>query len=157
MTSKAEFIFVPGAWHGPESFEPTTNALKKLGYTVHGVTLASVGANPHIQSFTPDVEAVKATLNKVLSSGKDVVMLYHSYGGVAGSEALAEYVKELEEGNMKEGWGKLRRLVYIAAFVLPEGGSMMAALGFKPLPWFIIEVSIISDERKKSWWRVKRE
>ena len=49
-------------------------------------------------------------------------MLYHSYGGAVGSEALAEYVKELEGGGKKEGWGSVRRLVYIAAFVLPEGG-----------------------------------
>lgn len=138
--SKAEFIFVPGAWHGPDSFEPTTSALGKLGYRVHGVDLPSVGANPHLQSFTPDAEAVKSTLNKVLSSGKDVVMLYHSYGGAVGSEALAEYVKDLEGKDKKEGWGSVKRLVYIAAFVLSEGGSLMAALGFKPLPWFIIDV-----------------
>lgn len=139
MASKAELIFVPGAWHGPESFEPTATALQKLGYTVHGVSLPSVGANPYLQSFAPDVEAVKNTVNKVISSGKDAVILYHSYGGVVGSEALADYVKELEAGTKKEGWGKVRRLVYIAAFVLPEGGSLMAALGFKPLPWFIID------------------
>jgi pimeloyl-ACP methyl ester carboxylesterase len=140
MSSKPEFIFVPGAWHGPDSFDPTAAELKKLGCVVHGINLPSVGANPLLQSFTPDAEAVKATLNKALSSGKDVVMLYHSYGGVVGSEALAEYVKELESGK-KEGWGSVRRLVYIAAFVLPEGGSLMAALGFKPLPWFIVNVS----------------
>ena len=127
--------------HGPEAFEPTTIELQKLGYTVHGVSLPSVGANPHLQSFAPDAEAVKSTVNKVLSSGKDAVILYHSYGGAVGSEALADYVKELEAGTKKEGWGKIRRLVYIAAFVLPEGGSLMGGLGFKPLPWFIIDVS----------------
>jgi hypothetical protein len=70
-------------------------------------------------------------------------MLYHSYGGAVGSEALADYVKRLQSGGAKEGWGKIRRLVYIAAFVLPEGGSLMAALGFKALPWFIIDVSFM--------------
>jgi pimeloyl-ACP methyl ester carboxylesterase len=143
MTSKADLIFVPGAWHSPDSFDPTTTELKELGYTVHGINLPSVGAKPHLKSFTPDVEAVKSTLNKVLSSGKDVVMLYHSYGGAVGSEALADYVKRLQSGGAKEGWGKIRRLVYIAAFVLPEGGSLMAALGFKALPWFIIDVSFM--------------
>lgn len=137
IMSKPDFIFVPGAWHGPESFEPTTSALKKLGFVVHGVDLPSVGAQPPLKSFAPDLEAIKSTLNKVLSSGKDVVMLYHSYGGVVGSEALTDYLKAAERGG-KAGWGKIRRLVYIAAFALPEGGSLMAALGFKPLPWFIV-------------------
>lgn len=138
--SKPEFVFVPGAWHGPDSFSPTTSALEKLGFVVHGVDLPSVGANPPLKSFTPDVEAIKATVNKVLSSGKDVVMLYHSYGGVAGSEALADYIKDSNSSNA--GWGKIRRLVYISAFVLPEGGSLMAALGFKPLPWFIVSEDV---------------
>lgn len=138
--SKAEFILVPGAWHGPDSFAPTTSALEKLGFVVHGVDTPSVGANPPpLKSFAPDVEAVKSAVNKLLASGKDVVMLYHSYGGTASSEALADYLKE--EGK-KEGWGRIRRLVYIAAFVLPEGGSLMGALGFRPLPWFMVSEDV---------------
>jgi len=138
MTSNPEFIFVPGAWHGPEAFKPTSDLLEKAGYTVHGISLPSVGATPHIKSFDPDVDAIRSTINDVLSSGKDAVIVYHSYGGVAGSEALADYMKDLESGNKKEGWGKVLRLVYCCSFVLPEGGSLMAALQFKPLFWFII-------------------
>jgi len=139
--SKPEFIIVPGAWHDAASFGPTTTLLEKAGYTVHGIDLPCFGASPPLQSFDPDVEAVKSTVTKVLSSGKDVVMLYHSYGGVSGSEALAEYMKDLETGG-KEGWGKVRRLVFITAFALPEGGSLMAALQGKDLPWFIVEVRV---------------
>ena len=140
MTTKPEFIIVPGAWHSPESFNSTTILLQHAGYTVHGIFLPSVGASPPLQSFNPDVSVIQDAINKVLSSGNDVVMIYHSYGGVPGSEALGEYLKTLETGEKKEGWGIVRRLVYCCAFVLPEGGSLMAALGFKPLPWFIIDV-----------------
>jgi hypothetical protein len=70
-------------------------------------------------------------------------MIFHSYGGAAGSEAMGAYMKELEAGTAKkEGHGTIKRLVYCAAFVLPEGASLMAALQFKPLPWFIIDVHI---------------
>jgi pimeloyl-ACP methyl ester carboxylesterase len=140
MATKQEFIVVPGAWHSPEAFKSTTILLQNAGYTVHGISLPSVGASPPLQSFDPDVSVIQSTINKVLSSGKDVVIVYHSYGGVPGSEALGEYIKSLESGEKKEGWGIVRRLVYCCAFVLPEGGSLMAALGFKPLPWFIIDV-----------------
>lgn len=69
-------------------------------------------------------------------------MIFHSYGGVVGCEALKEYVNEVSTGKGgKQGWGKVRRLVFVAAFALPEGGSLMAALGFQPLPWFEIDVS----------------
>jgi hypothetical protein len=140
MTTKPEFIIVPGAWHSPEAFNSTTILLQNAGYIVHGISLPSVGASPPLQSFDPDVSVIQNAINKVLSSGKDVVIVYHSYGGVPGSEALGEYIKTLESGEKKEGWGIVRRLVYCCAFVLPEGGSLMAALGFKPLPWFIIDV-----------------
>jgi len=139
MTSKPDFVIVPGAWHSPESFKPTTDYLTKAGYVHHGVTLPSVGASPPLKSFEPDVEAIRKTLDSILSSCKDVVLLMHSYGGTVGSESLAPYIQKLEEGEKKEGWGRVIRLVYCASFVLPEGGSLMAALNYKPLPWFIID------------------
>merc|ERR1711939_801068 len=94
--------------------------------------------------------AVKDVVNKVLSTGKDVVMIFHSYGGVVGCEALKEYVNEHETGKSgKQGWGRIRRLVFVAAFVLPEGGSLMAGLGFKPLPWFNIDGEAVNPANPK--------
>jgi len=138
MTSKPEFVLVPGAWHSPEAFKPTSDLLEKAGYTFHGVQLLSFNASPPLQNFDPDVQVIRDTVNKVLSSSKDVVIIYHSYGSVPGSEALVDYLKELESGTKKEGWGKIQRLVFCCAFILPEGGSLMAALQFKDLPWFIV-------------------
>ena len=142
MGSQPEFIIVPGAWHSPESFKPTSDILEQKGYVVHGVNLKCYGASPPLQNFDPDVQVVRETVNRVLSSGKDVVIIYHSYGSVPGSEALSEYMKELEGGKRKEGWGKIQRLVFCCAFVLPEGGSLMAALQYKDLPWFIVKVRL---------------
>jgi len=155
MSSKPDFVIVPGAWHSPNSFAPTTTLLTKAGYNVHGVHLPSYGANPPLKSFDPDVLAVKDVVNKVLSTGKDVVMIFHSYGGVVGCEALKEYVNEHETGKSgKQGWGRIRRLVFVAAFVLPEGGSLMAGLGFKPLPWFNIDVSTFPPQSSRSEARI---
>jgi hypothetical protein len=108
MTSKPDFIIVPGAWHSPEAFKPTSDPLEKAGYTVHSVPLKSFGASPPLRNFDPDVQVVRDMVNKVLSAGKDVVIIYHSYGSVPGSEALVEYVKDLESGNKKEGRGKIQ-------------------------------------------------
>jgi Alpha/beta hydrolase family len=143
MASKPEFVLVPGAWHSPEAFKPTSDILEKAGFTFHGVPLKSFGASPPLRSFDPDVEVIRDAVNRVLSSGKDIVIIYHSYGSVPGSEALLEYVKGLESGTKKEGWGKIQRLVFCCAFVLPEGGSLMAALQFKDLPWFIRNVCLL--------------
>jgi hypothetical protein len=67
-------------------------------------------------------------------------MIYHSYGGVPGSEALEDYLKEREKGEAGRR-GRVLRLVFCASFCLPEGISLMDALLQKPLPWFDIDVS----------------
>lgn len=99
-----------------------------------------MGSSPHLKDFGPDVERVRSTLDSLLSQGKDIVMVYHSYGGACGSEALAPYIEDLKNGVKKEGWGTVKRLIYCCAFALPLGGSLMAALMFKDLPWFIVKV-----------------
>lgn len=139
LNSKPEFVIVPGAWHGPESFDPTSALLEKAGYAVHGVQLPCFGAQPPLENFDPDVAAIRDVVNKVLSAGRDVVLIMHSYGGVVGCEALSEYVQEAGKGG-KEGWGRVRRLVFVSAFVMAEGGSLMAGLGGNNLPWFEVEV-----------------
>ena len=138
--SKPEFVLVPGGWHDPESFNPITTILTKAGYTCHGVHLPTVGASPPFKSSEPDVQAVKNTVERVLSTGKDVILIMHSYGGTVGCEALGPYLDELKFG--KEGSGRVVRLIFCSAFVLPEGGSLMKALQMKPLPWFIINVGL---------------
>lgn len=50
-------------------------------------------------------------------------MIYHSYGSVPGCEALVDYVKDLKAGTVKEGWGRVVRLVFVSAFALPLGGT----------------------------------
>ena len=40
-----------------------------------------------VESFTPDVEIIAAKIHDVLSAGRDLIMVFHSYGGVPGSEA----------------------------------------------------------------------
>lgn len=144
MASKPDFILVPGAWHDPSAFQPTTTILEKAGYVVHGVSLPSVGASPHLKSFQPDVNAIRTVVDKVLSSGKNVVLVYHSYGGVVGAEALTDYVKELESGSKKQSAGEIHRLVYCCAFCLPAGASLMLALNNKPLPWFVIKENAVT-------------
>jgi pimeloyl-ACP methyl ester carboxylesterase len=85
------------------SLRRTSILLRAQGYIVHGISPPSVGASPHLQSFDPDVEAIRTVVSSVLASGKDIVMFCHSYGGVVGSEALAQYVKDLESGTKKKG------------------------------------------------------
>ncbi|THV45161.1 hypothetical protein BGAL_0522g00020 [Botrytis galanthina] len=134
-SKKPEFVFVPGAWHSPES----TNSMISRGYKVHGISLKSVGASPHLEDFQPDVETIRNKIDSLLSTSTPLILVYHSYGGVIGSSALETYIATLSPSTTPfSPTGLIHRLVYIAAFCLPKSGSLMGALNHNPLPWMII-------------------
>lgn len=122
---------VPGAWHIAEVFDPLAAALKKSGYDAHTVPLVSVGAKEPLEGFEPDVELVQKTVQQYLDEGKDVVLVMHSYGGTVGQQAA---------GFLKESKGKLVSMVWLCAFALQAGQTLMGMLGGNPLPWFIVKV-----------------
>ncbi|KAF7928844.1 uncharacterized protein EAE97_009686 [Botrytis byssoidea] len=138
-SKKPEFVFVPGAWHSPESFKPTTDILEAKGYKVHGISLKSVGASPHLEDSQPDVEIIRNKIDSLLSTYTPLILVYHSYGGVVSSSALDTYIATLSPSTTPfSPTDLIRRLVYIAAFCLPKSASLMSALNHNPLPWWTI-------------------
>lgn len=123
MTSKSAFIFVPGICHTPAVFSRVINLLSKAGYTSHGLTLPSVGANPGLPDFSADVTTVQDSINKCLAAGEDSVVVGWSYGGVVVTEAvLPSMLKSARQAEGKAGG--VTRLVYLAAPILPIGMSV---------------------------------
>jgi len=135
------FIFVPGAWHGPECFSSISDLLFKQGFQSQGINLPSVGSTQLLSNFDADVNVIRKTTADVLATGKDVVLVMHSYGASPGSEAMKGF---MDDNDGKNGMGKIVRMVWLCAFVLPVGGSLMAGLGHKNLPWFIIEGDVVN-------------
>lgn len=134
MAAKPVIVFVPGAWHSPDAFEPVMKELEAAGYDTKGVKLASVGASEPLKDFQPDVEAIQLAMKPLIDQGKDILLFTHSYGGVVGSEAVRSLDKASRQ---KEGKpGGVSHLYYCCAFALPEGVSLMDGLQGKPLPWY---------------------
>jgi pimeloyl-ACP methyl ester carboxylesterase len=129
MTSKPAIVVVPGAWHSPEHFAPTTELLEKAGYSVHGVHLPSVRDEaPFPASHHADSEAIRATILQALDDeGRDVLLVMHSYGGIPGTDACKGLGKE-DRGNDGKTTG-IVGLVYIASFVAQVGQSLATARG----------------------------
>jgi len=62
----------------------------------------------------------------------EIVVLMHSYGGLVGSAAARGYSKqELQKDNTG-----VIKMIYMPAFALDVGVSLMDALNDTPLPWF---------------------
>jgi hypothetical protein len=142
MASKPSIVFVPGAWHGPESFDAVASLLTSAGYAYEGVTKPSSTLEPPFPtSIDADVEAIRTAVLKAADAGNDVVLVLHSYGGIPGSEASKGLSKEERAKDGKKGG--IVRLVYVTAFAIPEGVSMRVAAGGEFAPWCQLDVRYI--------------
>ena len=112
-------VLVHGAWHGSWCWEPLVDALGDV--PVQAVDLPSVGNDP---AALGDLYADAAALRSALSSiDGPTVVLGHSYGGAVITEAVTA-----DSG--------VSHLIYLCAFVLDEGESLLGAVGGTPPPWW---------------------
>ncbi len=116
-------IFVPGAWHSPDGFDEVIQLLAAKGFASRKVYLPSVGRSPPISSFGPDVEAIRSTALAEIQQGHDITVVCHSYGGLPTSQALKGLDKPQSDGG-----GRVSAIVYIAAFLFPEGDTVVTSL-----------------------------
>jgi pimeloyl-ACP methyl ester carboxylesterase len=129
MASKPTIVVVPGSWHVPEHFEPTAVILRSHGYNVVGVRIPSARQSGPWTDLYTDAGAVSAAILAECDAGRDVVVIMHSLGGVAGSAAVKGLgKKEREEKGLKGG---VIQLIYLSAFVIEEGVSLSDAFGFQ--------------------------
>ena len=119
--SKPVIVIVPGAWHRAKHYQHINDGLEKSGYEAIGITLPTLDSRPPNAVWDQDAETVRQLILKNLDSGKDVIVIAHSFGGVAMSEAVKGLGKKArEEQGLKGG---VVRLIYMCAMALPKGQS----------------------------------
>lgn len=69
-----------------------------------------------------------------------MVVVAHSYGGVVASSAVEGLSKAARAQAGKPGG--VIKVVYLAAFALDKGQSLLGMLGGNYLPWMKVEVSL---------------
>lgn len=139
MASKPTILFVPGAWHKSACYAPVIESLSTHGYPTATAELASVGPKPGLETWADDVSNIQAVLSPLVEAGKSVVVVAHSYGSLPAGEALKPFLQRAREAEGKKGG--VVHIMYISAFVLPAGASLMGGLGGKDLPWFDVSAS----------------
>ena len=121
--SKPTILLVGGAWHTAEYLRPLATTLEAAEYPVVALGLPSVGADPPKPDFGDDIAIIRSTVSDLISEGKRVVAVLHSYGGIAGTEALQKF------GDMPQtGAGAVLGLIYIATMLPKKGDSFEAHL-----------------------------
>ncbi len=137
--SKPTILFVPGAWHKAACYTPVIAALENQGYPTSTANLASVGPVPGLPNWDADIAAITCALEPLAEGGKSIVVATHSYGSLPANEALVPFLRSTRAAQGKKGG--VVHVVYISAFVLSAGTSLMDALGGQNLPWFDVAPS----------------
>lgn len=110
------FLLIHGAWHARWCWERIVPLLERAGHTVLAPDLAGMGGAP-LPAEGPLLAAWGRQIAELaLAQPEPVALVGHSRGGLVISQA-AEYAPQA-----------ISRLVYLAAFLVPDGGSLWSAL-----------------------------
>ncbi|CAO1605810.1 MAG: hypothetical protein LQ349_006656 [Xanthoria aureola] len=135
--SKTTVVIVPGAWHPASLYDGFVSRLQESGYGAVVAAYPSVDSpNPKTATCEQDAQAVRQQcLSLIENESKDVLLVCHSYGGIPGGGAAAGLSKK--ERVQKGKQGGILGLVYMSAFVVPEGSSLLTFLGGKHAPYLV--------------------
>ncbi|KAJ7662910.1 Alpha/beta hydrolase fold-1 [Mycena rosella] len=122
-------LIIPGSFSSPSFYDPLTSHLKDGGFEALVFGLPSAARRPpqKAATFYEDVAFFGGVLASLCKSGKDVVVMSHSYGGSVATECVRGYTAK------KAGEGCVTGLVYFTAIAPLVGqvvGAVTADLGF---------------------------
>lgn len=126
--SRPTLLLVHGGFFGAWSWEEVELDLRARGWPAQTVDLPSVAdeGNPRAGLFE-DAEVVRQRIKDI---GGAVVAVSHSYSGMVVTQAAAELTN-------------VRHLVYVSAFPLDIGESLLGVLGREP-EWLNIDGDIMT-------------
>jgi pimeloyl-ACP methyl ester carboxylesterase len=115
-------ILVHGAWHGPWAWGAVIQRLMAEEIRTVAVDLPSKGFETVLLGdLHDDAEAVRAAVD---AAGAPALVVAQSYGGLPVSEGLT-------------GSANAAHLIYLAAFMLEPGQSLLGAVGGTEPDWWV--------------------
>ncbi|GFG55001.1 hypothetical protein CQY20_16665 [Mycolicibacterium agri] len=124
-------MLVHGSWFGSWSWDAVRQQLTASGWQVRTVDLPSVDsrAKPRFDLFD-DAAQLRTELQQI---DAPVVVVGHSYGGAVISQAAA-------------GMPNVVHLVYVCAFQLEVGESILGVVGVAPSWWIIDDDTVTAKD-----------
>jgi pimeloyl-ACP methyl ester carboxylesterase len=126
-TDRATLVLIHGAWHGPWVWARVEPHLMSAGWRVITIKLPSVadGSEPHI-GMMADADVIR---RRLVDIDEPVVVVAHSYAGVPVSQGAA-------------GLLNVRHIIYLAAFQLDIGDSLLSVLRGETPSWWQVNPPI---------------
>lgn len=131
-------LFVHGSWHNPNHFRRVRDLFESNGFPTSCSTLPSTGSLLLI-GLHEDVQEIRDELKGLITTKqKEVIVVAHSYGGIVTAEAVDEAFA-LSARTDRGLSGGVVRLVYMCAFLLPLGESVVSGTGGAFPPFISID------------------
>lgn len=116
----SDVLLVHGAWHGSWCYETLIPELEDARLTVRTVDLPSSGSPGTLEA---DADVVRTA---IAATDEETCVVGHSYGGAVITAASA-------------GTAGISQLVYLCAFMLDEGESLLSIVGGDLPEWIVVD------------------
>lgn len=129
--TRPQILLIPGAFHGLWVWQKVVDRLAPQGWRVQTVELPSVAAKGQVRyGLLDDAAEVRRRIEAI---NGPVVVVAHSYGGMTITQAAS-------------GLANVRHIIYLAAFQLDIGESLLGLIEVEP-PWWIVDGDTLSPGR----------
>jgi pimeloyl-ACP methyl ester carboxylesterase len=114
------YILLHGAWEESRMWDDVSPILQQNGHTVTAIDLPGHGTNKQPNSLVTTASYKQAVVDLITPLEHQVILVGHSMNGALISQ-VAEQIPE-----------KIERLIYVTAFLLKDGGSVLEAMQSDP-------------------------
>ena len=130
----SHYILIHGAWEESRAWDDISTALRQHGHTALALDLPGHGRNEKAIEQVTMAGYVDVVVNVINQLDAPVILVGHSMTGAVIS-LVAEQIPD-----------KIERLIYIAAFLLEDGGTVMEAMQSDPGNELLPEI-VFSDDQ----------
>lgn len=128
IMASSTVVLVPGAWHQPSCMRQLQDELTSRGINATTVAHPSIGnTSPPLKTMVDDRASLHAVIEELADKGHYVTVVAHSYGGAVASGA-AEGLGVAERRAAGKAGG-IVMIVYLVAFVVPKGQTLLGYFG----------------------------
>ncbi|KAF3761066.1 alpha/beta-hydrolase [Cryphonectria parasitica EP155] len=130
-------LLIQGSFQRPDVYSPFVKLLESRGFGVVQPELPSLTGQDQPdfpqKTLADDSAVIEAALQRLVQDeAKKVVVVMHSYGGLVGAEAVPEELTLSSREHRGLLAGGVAHFIYVAAFVMPPGQSIGAAMRDSP-------------------------
>ncbi|KAI0427887.1 Alpha/beta hydrolase fold-1 [Xylaria sp. FL1042] len=135
MATKPTILFIPGMFHTPWVFDDVRSNLSHHGYTTEVSNLASAGTAVAVakEDLFSDASHIRSLLTNLIDEGKEIVVVAHSYGGLASSNAVQDL--SVQKRSITGMQGGILMILYLSGIAIPAGQSLAEIADPTSLPW----------------------